>query len=304
MAGKKKLDPVSEAAMDVVALERQREEQAKQAQEERERLIADYHQAIGQIKTANMFAEFANISGLIWIQQMKESKAYEKFGTWENFCKTIGYSRQHIEDQLKNLATLGEKFLQTVCGLGVGYRDLRKLRQLSHDGAVVIDAEYMVIGEERIPLDADHKEDLQTAIETIIEQQSSLKAEFEAQKKAHDRVQADTHKSMTKLQKELDGFTKQANTKGPTDLEEEFCQKLDNSRTTIEGFLNEFDPSFNPLPEDATPRMKAKLMHTLDWFRRCIHAAHDTAADLYGDPEIDDDWVPPSRRAQVGEAEA
>lgn len=296
MAGKKKLDPVSEAAMDVVALERQREEQAKLAQAEKERLLAAYHQAVGQIKTANMFAEFANISGLIWIQQMRETKGYEAFGTWENFCISIGYSRQHIEDQLKNLATLGEKFLQTVCGLGVGYRDLRKLRQLSNDGTVTIDAEFMIIGEERIPLDADHKEELQTAIEALVEQQAAMQQEFEAQKKAFSRVQTDTHKSLTRLQKDLAKLEKDAEAKGLTPVEDAFIQKCDNARLTIDGFLNQFDPSINPLPDDATPRMKATLMHTLSWFKRCIIASFDTANDVYGEPEMDDDWVPPHLR--------
>lgn len=296
MAGKKGVDPVSEAAMDIVALEQQREDQAKQVQVDRERVLAEYHQAVGQIKTANMFAEFATISGLVWIRQMRENKGYEAFGTWENFCKSIGYSRQHVEDQLKNLATLGEKFLQTVCGLGVGYRDLRKLRQLSHDGTVTIDAEYMVIGEERIPLDGEHKEELQAAIETLVEQQAAMQQEFEAQKKAFTRVQGDTHKSVTKLQKELDNLTAQAAAKGLTPAEDAFIQKCDNARLTIDGFLNQFDPSINPLPEDATPRTKATLMHTLAWFKRCIIASFDTANDVYGEPEMDDDWVPPHLR--------
>lgn len=209
-----------------------------------------------------------------------------------------------MELDLENLATFGEEFLLTVSGLSVGYRDLRKLRQLSHDGAVIIDAEYMVIGEERIPLDADHKEDLQAAIETIIEQQAAMKNEVEAQKKAFDRVQADTRKSMTKLQKDLDKFTQQAEAKGLTPEEDAYLQKCENARITINGFLDQFDPQYNPLPNDATPRMRAAHMQTLAWFQRCIRAAYDTAADLYGDPEMDGGWVPPSQRPQAGEAEA
>ncbi|ALC15625.1 hypothetical protein DSOUD_0838 [Desulfuromonas soudanensis] len=163
-------------AMDMGTLQAERDaKQAEQAEQtDRERLIAEYHQAIGQIKTANMFAEFANISSLLWIKQMQETKAYKEIGTWENFCKSIGFSRQHIEDQLKNLSALGEKFLQTVCGLGVGYRDLRKLRQLAHDGVVTIDAEAVTVGEERIPMDGDHADELQAAIEKIIESKTQL----------------------------------------------------------------------------------------------------------------------------------
>jgi hypothetical protein len=168
-------------AMDMETLRAERDEgQAIQvAQAEREKLLSEYHQAIGQIKTANMFAEFASISSLIWIKQMQETKAYKEFGTWENFCKSIGFSRQHIEDQLKNLSSLGEKFLQTVCGLGVGYRDLRKLRQLANEGAVTIDVEAVMIGEERIPMDGDHADELQVAIEKILEEKNAIRQRVE-----------------------------------------------------------------------------------------------------------------------------
>lgn len=297
--GKKGVDPVSEAALEVVEVERQQANLVKTEQEARERRIAECHQFIGRIQAVEMVGKLATVSTLMWLKDVKDSELYKDLPgveTWDKFCESLGKSRRIVDENLQNLNTFGGEFLETVASLRVGYRELRKLRQLSQDGAVVIDAEYMVIGEERIPLDVDHKEDLQAAIETLIEQQASMKNEVEAQKKAFDRVQSDTRKTMTRLQKDLDKFTKQAEANGPSDVETEYCQKLDNSRTTIEGFLNEFDPSFNPLPEDATPRMKAKLMHTLDWFKRCIHAAHDTAADLYGDPEIDDDWIPPSRR--------
>lgn len=295
MAGKKKLDPVSEAAMDVVNVEQQREEIAKLDQADKDRRLAECHQVIGRIQATKMMSKFTNVSELVWIKEVKESKLYKGlpgFETWEKFCNSIGYTATHVDDQLKNLEVLGAEFLQTVSDLRVGYRNLRKLRQLSHDGTVTIDAEFMVIGEERIPLDGEHKEELQTAIETLIEQQAAMQQEFEAQKKAFSRVQTDTHKSLTRLQKDLAKLEKDAEAKGLTPAEDAFIQKCDNARLTIDGFLNQFDPSINPLPEDATPRMKATLMHTLAWFKRCIIASFDTANDVYGDPEMDDTWVP------------
>jgi hypothetical protein len=292
-------DPVSEAADQVVEVEQQRTDLALSEQEERERRIAECHEVIGRIQGFKLITEFADVGNLVWLRQVKESKLYRDLpdiGTWDKFCDRVGLSRSKVDEDLANLAAFGERFLADVGNFSLGYRDLRKLRQLSHDGAVVIDAEAVVIGEERIPLDADHKEDLQAAIETLIEQQAAMQNEVEAQKKAFDRVQADTRKSMTKLQKDLDKFTQQAEAKGLTPEEDAYLQKCENARITIDGFLNQFDPQYNPLPEDATPKMRAAHMQTLAWFRRCIRAAYDTAADLYGDPEMDGGWVPPSRR--------
>ncbi len=299
MAGKKRMDPVSEAAMDVVKMEQQREELAKQEQAEREGQIAECYQFVGRLQANRLSQKFLTVSNLVWLNQVKKNKIYKGMtdgGTWPAFCNHLGFSDKKIDEDLQNLAVFGEEFLLTCQEFSLGYRDLRKLRQLSHDGAVVIDAEYMVIGEERIPLDADHKEDLQAAIETIIEQQAAMQAEVAAQKKAFDRVQKDTHDNVVKLQRELDKVTKQAEVKGLTSAEEDFIRDCEAAQVTIQGLLDRFDPSVNPLPEDASPRMQAAMMHTLAWFKRCILASFDTAGDLYGLPEMDGGWMPPHLR--------
>lgn len=302
---KQGLDPVSEAAEQVVEVEQQRGEIARSEQEERERRIAECHQVIGRIQAVGMVGKLATVATLVWLKDVKASGVYLDLPgveTWDKFCESLGKSRRKIDEDLQNLAAFGEDFMATVASMRVGYRDLRKLRQLSHDGTVVIDAEAVLIGEERIPLDGEHKEELQTAIETLVEKQAAMQAEFEAQKKAFDRVQADTHKSVTRLQKDLAKLEKEAAAKGLTPAEDAFCQKCDNARLTIDGFLNQFDPAISPLPEDATPRMKATLMHTLAWFKRCIIASFDTANDVYGEPEMDDEWVPPHLRKAAVEA--
>lgn len=299
MAGKKRMDPISEAAEQVVEAEQQRGEIAKREQGEREQRIAECHEAIGRFQGFLLLEKFGDVTRLVWLKDVKESKVYKDLpnvGTWDKFCEYLGLDRHTVDQDLLNLATFGEDFLVTATKMRVGYREMRKLRQLSHDGAVTIDAEFMVIGEERIPLDGEHKEELQAAIETLVEQQAAMQQEFEAQKKAFSRVQTDTHKSLTRLQKDLAKLEKDAEAKGLTPAEDAFIQKCDNARLTIDGFLNQFDPSINPLPEDATPRMKATLMHTLAWFKRCIIASFDTANDVYGEPEMDDDWVPPHLR--------
>lgn len=281
--------------------------EVKQGQEDRERRIAEAYEIAGRIQSLVFVEKVVTVTRLVQLQEIKSSRVYKdlpNIGTWDKYCEYLGLDRHTIDQHLLNLATFGDKFLETCHQFSVSHRSLRKLRQLTNDGAVVIDAEFMVIGEERIPLDADHKEELQTAIETLVEQQTAMQQEVEAQKKAFSRVQADTHKSVTKLQKELDKLSKAAEAKGLTPTEDAFCQKCDNARLTIDGFLNQFDPSINPLPEAATPRMQQTYMHTLAWFKRCILASYDTAAAVYGDTEMDSDgWVPPHLRAKTAVAE-
>ncbi len=297
MAGRKKMDPISEAAMEAVVMERQQGELRIQEQAMRERRIAEYYQAIGQVKTANMFAEFASVSALVWIQQMRESKAYKDIGTWESFCESIGYSRQHIEDQLKSLTVLGEKFLQTVCGLGVGYRDLRRLRQLTHEGALNIEDGVLVIGDEEIPLDAEHRDDLQSAMERLLDAKEQVISEKAATLRAKDKLLKSKADLIERQEKALAVYEGQAEKKGLTADEEAFIQKCGNARLTIDGFLMQFDPDRDIFPTSPTPRMKAALMETLGYLRRAIVAAHDTAGDVYGDAEMDSPgWIQPNLR--------
>lgn len=295
MLKKKTYDPDTEAALSVVEMEKNQEVLKETEQETRERLIGQTHEMVGQIRAATMFKKFADVSSFVWMRQVKETKIYKdlpNLGTWESFCNYIGISRQHADEQLANLSTLGEEFLRTVSGLSVGYRDLKKLRRLTHDGDVTIEAEYAVIGEERIPLDKDHTEDLQAAIESLLESKNKQIEEQTSTIKAKDKVLKDKETVINRQAKELAKLEGRAAEVGYTPAEENLIRDMDNARTTIDGFLMKFDPEKAPLPADASPRMKATLVYTLDYFRRVVTAAYDTAVDVYGEPELDDDWVP------------
>lgn len=301
VAGRKKMDPVSEAALDVVALDQQREEQAEQARADREKRIAEAHEIAGRIQALTMVGKLVTVTNLIQLRRVKESKVYRdlpNIGTWDKYCDYLELDRHTIDQHLLNLAAFGEDFLVTATNLQVSLRDLRKLRQLSHDGAVVIDAEAVIIGEERIPLTPDHKDDLQAAIESLIEQQAAMTAEVEAQKKAFDRVQADTRKSMIKLQKDLDKFTAEAEEKGFLPGEEQYLENLAKKRATFDGLVSFLTPDAAPVPVDATTRMAAAYLELLGYMRRTIEANHDTAVDLYSTSAADDDWVPPHLRPE------
>ncbi|MEW6670195.1 MAG: hypothetical protein AB1427_00745 [Thermodesulfobacteriota bacterium] len=298
---KKRLDPDTEAALAVVDMEQKQELMKLTEQQQREIFIAKTHEMVGQIRSANMFKKFADISSFVWLKQVKETKIYKDLpnvGTWESFCNHCGLSRQHVDEQLMNLGTLGEEFLLICQQLSVGYKELRKLRKSITAGDLVVEDKCVRIGDEAVPLDPDHAEDLQAAIESLLEAKNQQIEEQTATLRAKDKVLKDKEKVINKQARELARAEGRAEKAGYTPGEEALIQELDNSRTIIDGFLMRFDPEKNPLPEDATPRMKAKLMHTLDYFKRVILAAYDTAADLYGVPEIDDDWVPPHLRKQ------
>ena len=285
-----------DAAESIVEMEVSAEQLKIDEQRERELLIAQSHEMAGQIKAAAMFSKFGNVSRLVWLHQVKQSKVYKHFGTWDKYCEYLGLERRKVDEDLLNLSAFGQEFLETVSNLSVGYRELKKLRQISNNGELVIDAECVTIGEERIPLSADHAEDLQVAIESLLDNKNQAIEDAAATIRAKDKLLADKEKLLNRQEKALATLEGKAKAKGMSAEESAFIQQCDNARTTIEGFLNQFDPELNPLPENHTARMSAALMETMGYFKRTIRAAYDTAADLYGDPEMDDGWVPPHER--------
>lgn len=304
MAVKKRVDPDTEAALAVVEMEQKQELLRQTEKENRERMIAQCHEVIGRVQANNLAAKFANVSNLVWLKQIKELKLYRDLpsvGTWDKYCDYLGLSRQKVDEDLMNLQFFGEEFLLTCQQLSVGYRDLKKLRKSITAGDMTIDAQGVLIGEECIPLDPDHAEDLQAAIESLLESKNSQIEEQAATIRAKEKVLKDKETIINKTARALAKAEGRAEKAGYTAGEEALIQELDNSRTIIDGFLMKFDPERNPLPEDATARMRAKLMHTLDYFKRVILATYDTAADLYGTPEMDDDWVPPHLRNKSAE---
>ena len=92
--------------------------------------------------TAFQYNETANrVAMLKLFAQIRDSKAYKgarvtdrasgetvTVTTWEEFCAAYGYSKRKIDVDLQNLAAFGGDFMEMQEKLGLGYRDLRLLR--------------------------------------------------------------------------------------------------------------------------------------------------------------------------------
>lgn len=291
--GRPRKDVDTSTALAVVEEQKAGEKIAQMQQQERELLISQAYQALGQIKTAKMFANFGNVSGLMWLQQVKESKIYKDLpgiGTWEDFCSTAGLCRRKVDEDLLNLQSFGEEFLETVSSLKVGYRELKKLRALGCEGTLVITDKCIEIGGEAIPLDAEHKEDLQAAIERVLDDKAAALDDAHSTIKAKDRVLDSKAEVIKKQEKELRKLSKEAGARDLLPLEDAFLQRMENLRTSFEGYMLKLDPDtvmadYQDLGE-ITPRMRAALISTLDYMKMQLLAAHDTAVTNYGDPAM------------------
>ena len=176
--------------------------------------IAEAHEAMGMIKAFSFIGKIATVAHLKTIAEIKETKKYkglnyiDKDGkpatvaNFEDFCTVCGFSPRKVYEDLQNLNYFGEEFLETSQRLGLGYREMRKLRKLPDDArAEIIEADYSETAD---------KEELLEKIEDLTAKHAKEKAELESKLKrksedydAQAQVLANRNERINKLDAEL-----------------------------------------------------------------------------------------------------
>lgn len=289
----KKIDPASEAALSTIDAAIKRGKIKEAEQKKKEKLIAQTYEIIGKIKTADMFAKTGHVSSLMWLKEVKESEIYKDIdgmGSWESFCNYLGKSRRHIDRDLENLKVFGAEFLDAVSSFKLGYKELRKLQGPVKDGGMTIEGGFVVIGDEKIPLSPDSKDDLEAAFESLVEVRDRKIEDFQTAVKVKDRMLGEKERVIQKQEKELSKFTKEIKERDYKPGEEDFIKQMENKQMTITGLFLELD--IERLPEDATPLMISKYIEVLSYFKRTAHTYLDMALEDHAQPD-DIKWEQP-----------
>ena len=165
---------------------------------------------VGQMQAFELVRQFAGTGNLLLFKQVKEAKAYRgmqipqpdgplrTLNTFEEFCELMGTSRSKVDEDLLNLAAFGEAFLEASQQMGLGYRDLRKLRALPEDDrALVIESE---------AVKTNDPETLKDLLEEVAGKNAKLKEEIKSHKAdlaARDKVLSSKNKALDDAQTQL-----------------------------------------------------------------------------------------------------
>ncbi|GAB6040150.1 hypothetical protein [Endothiovibrio diazotrophicus] len=172
------------------------------------------NQMIGQVQMATTFRKMADVVSLSKLDRIKRSKAYKALkgqtvivdeegkmadvGTWQGFCAALGMSASKVDEDLLNLREFGEEALASMNRIGLGYRELRKLRKLPEEGRVA------VIGE--LEVDTGDREAVVSLIEDLAARHAGERAELEgrlqeaaASATAKDRVIEEKSRTIEQL---------------------------------------------------------------------------------------------------------
>lgn len=183
----------------------------------RQELAQSLHMAgaTGMI-AAFQYNETANrVAMLKLFAQIRDSKAYKGasvvdrngetrvVSTWEEFCTAHGYSKRKIDEDLQNLAAFGGDFMEMQEKLGLGYRDLRLLR----NGIAALPPE-----ERQAVLDdvaaADDSEDVKARLADLRLELAKARAdrkELEADMQAKDKVSKEKSEKLDRLEEQVPG---------------------------------------------------------------------------------------------------
>ncbi|MCU4378251.1 hypothetical protein [Acinetobacter haemolyticus] len=215
---------------------------------------------LGAIKATAFIKKLVTVTEIKLLAEIKETKQYKGLKlvdhtgklvtvtTFEDFCQHLGMSREKVDQDILNLSTFGEDFLETSQRMGLGYRDLRKLRKLPES-----DREVLINGE------AVKAEDRESLID-LIEEMSAKHAKEKDQLKARvaDLESSDAAKEQiikTKDQKNNELLEKVAKLESPVEIQkraETEAQQielaaLDVLKTASNSFLIAFNQYINAL---------------------------------------------------------
>ena len=180
----------------------EQQEIKEKAREEREALIAEASRLTGRVEAFNFISKLTTVGSLMIIKKIKESGVYKELPnikTWADYCKSIGFSVNKIDEDLLNLNTFGENLLTTVGDFSLGYKDLRELRKQVKSGNLEVKDAEVIIDGEVIPL--DDKDELRDALDTL------LKSKYkEIEEK--DKLLKDKEMQLEVVRETKDGFAR------------------------------------------------------------------------------------------------
>ena len=262
---------------------------------------------VGAIKATNFIKKLVTVTEIKMLSELKETKEYKGLQiidtdgklvtvtSWEDFCKSIGQSREHLDENIRNLSAFGEDFLETSQRMGVGYRDLRKLRKLP-------DAEREVI----INGESVQAEDKDSLIDLIEEMSAKNLKTKQAMQKQIDDLSADAKAKDTVLStknKKIDELDAQLSLRKQPDqqhtvsreLEAHISSELAQSVTSLLTAISQFNASILTLREQAdtdAPHLSAKIDSDVSYtYGRIAELATADGIDINLAEMITPDWM-------------
>ncbi len=170
----------------------------------------------GVSQQAQFIETVSRMTMLTRLAHIKESKGYkgakvrdangelQSIKTWPEFCTALGMSRSLVDEDLNNLSVFGDNLLKMQDALGIGYRELRKLRA----GFSMLDDASRALALEEVK-NAGDKEELLAALDEMGVRNAKLtqaNREKDEQRASLDKLLGESRRKEYELQRKLDAM--------------------------------------------------------------------------------------------------
>lgn len=168
---------------------------------------------VGMLKAHKISEQFNKTLRTVKLRQIKELKEYKGLtlinmqgqpvviNSWEQFCDALDMKRKTIDDDIQNLNTFGQEFMQLSESIGLSYRELRRMRQ-NMQNPMLTEQEKLALSEAK----QKDPQELLGMLEDLQDKQASLEEEVKGLKDdiaAKDKVSSDKSKKIEKLELDL-----------------------------------------------------------------------------------------------------
>ncbi|WP_155324410.1 hypothetical protein [Desulfosarcina ovata] len=133
--------------------------------------IRSESQALGAIKKINYDLKHNEMLKYVILYHVKSEKEYRKGGmTWSEFCEAIGEQVRGVDKILTDLRPIVNEF-SALCSdfIRVPFSKIRYLGRSVSEQKAEIDDGHLIIGDDRIPLTPENKDDIEAAIDALKE---------------------------------------------------------------------------------------------------------------------------------------
>lgn len=291
---------MTDAAENAEIMRREQEKSVEQAQKDKEEAIANVYEMAGKVKAMNFVKSQADFFNLVMLKKVKDTKEYrDRFDmSWEQFCDHVGVNRRTIDRQLEDLMPFRQDFLDTLSNFsGVTINKIKYLGMAVSGHLSEISENAITYNGETIPIDAEHKDEIQALLETLEENHKKEKEEAEITLKTKDRLLKAKEDTINKMERELKRLEKVVPKSELTEEEQDAVNLLAQVQLDFLAAISDVKKKIKP---HAAPEVALRQLYYLLIFiskvameeRMLLHEEYANAEDVPW--EITEMEIPPA----------
>lgn len=197
----------------------------------------------GFLKGMNFMARMNEVAFLSFVQKSIDNKEYEKLGydTVREFVKEeLGIHYDTFRDRINAIQKLGPEITGILVDMGLHMRDVKMIEQMmTEEQKASLKKGVLEHGDRKIPIDADHAEDIRIAFANIKEQAETAEKAVKTAKREAASIKKEYDAGNAPLKKELDRLK--------AIMEPDTPEKLIAAFEALDKMLGDFDTALRTL---------------------------------------------------------